>query len=174
MYGVNYFKYYLMGRKFTLITDHKPLQYLMTMKKDKDKLTRWALQLQQYDFTVEYRKGQDNTNADALSRYVPEITTLLKEIKIWEANEVLQDQEKCKELQPFLRLFSGVPVDKNTQLEAKEKNYSLNKDGWLVQQGPGKLTQRIVVPLHKDITFLKCVMMLNLQAILEKTKLKKE
>ena len=34
VYEVNYFKYYLMGRKFVLITDHKPLQYLMTMKKD--------------------------------------------------------------------------------------------------------------------------------------------
>ena len=31
-------------------------------------LARWALAMQEYDFTITYRKGQDNGNADALSR----------------------------------------------------------------------------------------------------------
>ena len=31
-------------------------------------LCRWALALQEYNFTIEYRKGSHNDNADALSR----------------------------------------------------------------------------------------------------------
>ena len=31
-------------------------------------LARWALAMQEYSFTMQYRKGKDNGNADALSR----------------------------------------------------------------------------------------------------------
>ena len=31
-------------------------------------LARWALATQEYDFTISYRKGSANGNADALSR----------------------------------------------------------------------------------------------------------
>ena len=31
-------------------------------------LARWALAIQEYDFTITYHKGQNNGNADALSR----------------------------------------------------------------------------------------------------------
>ena len=32
------------------------------------RLTRWAMALQQYSFTVRYRLGKENGNADGLSR----------------------------------------------------------------------------------------------------------
>ena len=41
----------------------------MTTQKLTGKLARWSLLLQEYNFTVEHRKGVDNTNADCLSRY---------------------------------------------------------------------------------------------------------
>jgi len=34
-------------------------------------LTHWLLFLQQFNFTVEYKQGGANTNADALSRRPP-------------------------------------------------------------------------------------------------------
>ena len=59
---------YLHGRQFTIWTDHKPLNYILSAKDPTGKLTRWALTLQVYDFVIEYRKGINNGNADGLSR----------------------------------------------------------------------------------------------------------
>ena len=59
---------YLIGTKFTLFTDHKALEILFSPKsKSTARIERWVLRLQQYDFTVKYRKGADNP-ADILSR----------------------------------------------------------------------------------------------------------
>lgn len=68
VYAVRYFRPYLYGKKFTIITDHKPLQWLYSIEKPNSKLTRWRLELGEYDFEIVYKKGKQNTNADALSR----------------------------------------------------------------------------------------------------------
>lgn len=68
VWATKYFRPYLYGRQFTIYTDHRPLTWLMSLKDDGSKLTRWRLRLQEYDFKVEYKKGKYNTNADALSR----------------------------------------------------------------------------------------------------------
>lgn len=66
--AVAHWRVYLAGRKFTVITDHRPLRWLMTLKTPNSRLVRWNLSLSEYDFDVEYRPGKANTNADALSR----------------------------------------------------------------------------------------------------------
>ena len=43
---------YLHGTAFTLVTDHKPLEWLMTSKQLTGQAARWALSLQEYDFTI--------------------------------------------------------------------------------------------------------------------------
>jgi len=59
---------YLAGGPFTLVTDHQALKYLMTTKDLTGRLARYALYLQEYDFEVEYRKGKEHGDVDALSR----------------------------------------------------------------------------------------------------------
>ena len=66
MYAVHQFKHYLLGQPFVVYTDHNPLQWLSAQKME-GKLCRWALQLQEFEFQIQYRKGSHNTNADALS-----------------------------------------------------------------------------------------------------------
>ena len=71
--GLNKFHQFLYGRKFILVTDHKPLLALFGLSKATpalaaNRLARWALMLSQYDYSIEYRKTSEHGNADALSR----------------------------------------------------------------------------------------------------------
>ncbi|XP_077318945.1 uncharacterized protein LOC143940971 [Lithobates pipiens] len=59
---------YLYGRHFTVITDHNPLSWLNRVAGENGKLLRWSLILQQYDFTIQHKKGSTHGNADGLSR----------------------------------------------------------------------------------------------------------
>ncbi len=71
IYGVKNFRTYLIGRKFTLYTDHAALQFLQTMKLNRDlsgRLSRYQMFLQEFVFDIKYKKGTSNDNADALSR----------------------------------------------------------------------------------------------------------
>lgn len=68
VWATKYFRPYLFGRKFKIVTDHKPLQWMMNLKEPNSRLTRWRLKLSEFDFSVVYKKGKSNTNADALSR----------------------------------------------------------------------------------------------------------
>ena len=59
---------YLDGRKFVVETDHRALSYMQQMVNKNNRLTRWALALQPYQFETRFRSGKANGNADALSR----------------------------------------------------------------------------------------------------------
>ena len=67
-WGIQYFRPYLYGTSFKVQTDHNPLRWLNNMKDTSQRLGRWALMLQEYDFEIEYRKGSSNANADCMSR----------------------------------------------------------------------------------------------------------
>ena len=66
------FRVYLLGRHFTIQTDHRALEWLDRVKESNGRLTRWSLALQPFSFTVEYRPGGQNGNADGLSRLTEE------------------------------------------------------------------------------------------------------
>ena len=73
--GVQAFRVYLLGRRFTIQTDHHSLTWLDRLKENNARLTRWSLSLQPYDFEVIYRSGKANGNADALSRAAVNLST---------------------------------------------------------------------------------------------------
>ena len=67
-WAVESLQYYLLGRKFRIVTDHQPLKWLNQMKDNNKRLTRWSIDLQPYCFEVLHRSGITNGNADGLSR----------------------------------------------------------------------------------------------------------
>ena len=68
VWGVPKFRLYLAGKPFVLQTDHQLLAYINKTKYQNDRIMRWALALQGYDYTVQDIPGKDNVAADYLSR----------------------------------------------------------------------------------------------------------
>ncbi|XP_063963171.1 uncharacterized protein LOC135156056 [Lytechinus pictus] len=62
------YRHYLLGKPFTVRTDHGSLTWLMNFREPQGQLARWLEELGQYDMAVEHRPGKKHQNADALSR----------------------------------------------------------------------------------------------------------
>ena len=58
----------------------------LSAQKMEGKLCRWALILQEFDFSIEYRNGSQNGNADALSR----IPMMDENENVWLVSEYLK------------------------------------------------------------------------------------
>lgn len=59
---------YLYGNQFTVITDSNPLTYILTSAKLDATSYRWLAALSTFTFTLQYRPGKLNSDADGLSR----------------------------------------------------------------------------------------------------------
>ena len=66
--SVHHFEVYLDGQLFVFQTDHRALEHLLTAKLVNKRLSRWALRLQGFSFTIVYLPGTANANVNALSR----------------------------------------------------------------------------------------------------------
>uniref|UniRef100_A0A3P9LUG1 Gypsy retrotransposon integrase-like protein 1 n=1 Tax=Oryzias latipes TaxID=8090 RepID=A0A3P9LUG1_ORYLA len=66
--AVKHFRTYLLGTRFTLRTDHASLTWLLNFRQPEGQVARWIEVLQEYDFSIHHRPGQQHANADALSR----------------------------------------------------------------------------------------------------------
>ena len=73
VFCVTRLKQFLSGRHFTIITDHKPLQFIYHPAKEIPKvasarIARWAIQLMAFDFDIKHEAGSNISHADAMSR----------------------------------------------------------------------------------------------------------
>ena len=62
------FHEYLYGAEFLVFTDNNPLTYILTTAKLDATGHRWVAALSNYTFSISYKPGRNNTDADALSR----------------------------------------------------------------------------------------------------------
>jgi hypothetical protein len=71
IFGVRHFKHYLLGApKFIIRSDHKSLEWLRTLTTDNIRLTRWSLELESYNYEIQYRAGKKSGNCDGMSRLI--------------------------------------------------------------------------------------------------------
>jgi hypothetical protein len=94
VWAVKHFRPYLYGRKFRIITDHRPLIWLFNLKEPGSRLVRWRLKLEEYDYEIEYKPGKINSNADALSRITVSNNNdnnheLRESIKYWNQTQLI-------------------------------------------------------------------------------------
>lgn len=73
-WGIKKFFQYLYGRKFILITDNKPLTTIFNPHKtlptlSATRMLHYALFLSGFDYSIEYKRTCDHSNADFLSRF---------------------------------------------------------------------------------------------------------
>ena len=71
IFAVNKLRHFLLGSKFTIFTDHKPLRSPFTAEMKNVRVQRWAIMLAEYGCDVEYKSGKTNVIADMLSRIPP-------------------------------------------------------------------------------------------------------
>ncbi|KAG2216240.1 hypothetical protein INT45_001900 [Circinella minor] len=71
VWACNKYRHYLAGREFLVRTDHSCLRFIFGphAKPPSPKIQRWAAALMEFNFTIEYIKGENNP-ADALSRLI--------------------------------------------------------------------------------------------------------
>ncbi len=66
---VDKFHDYLYGAQFTVMTDNNPLTYVLSSAKLNATGHRWLAALATYNFSLKYKPGRHNIDADVLSRY---------------------------------------------------------------------------------------------------------
>ena len=96
VWGCKHFRPYLLGRKFSIVTDHKPLTWIFSVKDPSSRLLRWRLLLEEYQYEVEYKAGKRNTNADALSRD-PNLCALITSDELTEDRKlaIIKEMHDC-------------------------------------------------------------------------------
>lgn len=101
VWAIKQFRPYLWGRHFKVVTDHRPLKWLMSLKDPGSRLTRWTIKLSEYDFEVLHRPGKANGNADALSR----VQIIKVEATPEEILKKQEEEEDIKEIRKTLDLY---------------------------------------------------------------------
>ena len=109
-----------MGRRFHIETDPKPLKWIKAAKDPRGKLARWALRLQEYDFTISHVPGRDNHLPDMLSRKdemseVPEIAFGVNIVAIEDDPALLQQAQRSDTIigEVIRKLLAGEQPDRS-------------------------------------------------------------
>ncbi|EFA12859.1 Retrovirus-related Pol polyprotein from transposon 17.6-like Protein [Tribolium castaneum] len=72
VWAAKYLRCYLTGSRFIIITNHRPLKYLLTIKEPSSRLAKWAMSLTEFDFEVQYRPGKHHVDAFTRIEYPKE------------------------------------------------------------------------------------------------------
>jgi hypothetical protein len=67
VHALKTWRYYLMGNRCEIYTDHKSLKYIFTQKELNMRQRRWIELIKDYDLGIHYHPGKANVVVDALS-----------------------------------------------------------------------------------------------------------
>ena len=170
VYGITKFYQYIYGRKFVLRTDHKPLERILSPRREVPKmaanrLQRWALTLCAFDYDIQYVSGKENILADPLSRLPlekqgddEETSQSLLNIRLQDLplpkRELRKQTTRGAALCQIIKYISrGWPMDKK-QIPPELWTYYEKRDLLSLEEGILMWQERIIVPS----TFRKTVL----------------
>ncbi|XP_062518491.1 uncharacterized protein K02A2.6-like [Corticium candelabrum] len=155
---------YLEGQPFVLVTDHKPLKYIMALSKPVPvtaaaRIQRWCLSLGAFHYQIEFKTTHQHANCDGLSplpleteksgtaEEEDEITLLhvsiVDKLPI-RAKDIRQATRTDLELSQVMELLQQDWSTSPQQLE--EKPFYSRRDELKVQQGILVRGARVIVP----------------------------
>jgi hypothetical protein len=170
IFGLKKFYQFLYGRHFTLVTDHKPLTTLFGPKKGTpllaaNRLARWALWLNQFDYTIEYRETAKHGNADALSRLpagddkdfdreesgedvdmVCAIRVLSLQVKPLDANVLRQESGKDPAISTLMRYTREGWPQRHAEMDEEVRQFQKLSNSLSVCNGCLVYGTRVVIP----------------------------
>jgi len=161
-WAMKYFRCYLYGQKFIVRTDHRPLVYLFSIKDPSSKLTRMRLDLEEFDFEVEYIKGIHNVGADALSRIN---INHLKEIRSNIEQVLAITRSMTKPFNKIQRPESNMPINSPKIYETLSNYDALKLPLVQFQIEPSHL--RIVIRYKRKICAQKILQITNDNIVFE-------
>ncbi|KAL0546500.1 hypothetical protein IC582_016410 [Cucumis melo] len=111
--AVQKWRHYLLGRRFTIMSDKKALKFLLEQREVQPQFQKWLTKLLGYDFEILYQTGLQNKAADALSRVTtPSELNIMTTLGIVDMETVTKEVEGDEELQKIVeQLQSGNPSE---------------------------------------------------------------
>jgi hypothetical protein len=116
IFALSYFRSFLVGKKFTVVTDNLPLKYLLTTRNLRGRLARWALLTQEFTFDIVHRAGVNMKDADALSR--APIDPAPEESSVWMVNTAVTSVESIENSDDLI--IQDLPTIQEAQESDKE------------------------------------------------------
>ena len=113
-----FFRYYLLGQKFTIYTDHQPLTFQHRYSTPSPRLSRLISKLGEFNFNIKHISGKNNILADFLSRY-PTDAIVFEEGQFKNSKEI---DDACKKEVKIVTRSKQKESNEELQFYQKKKN----------------------------------------------------
>lgn len=141
IYALRRFRVYLEGISFRIVTDCNSLTLTLAKKTVNPRISRWALELENYNYTIHHRSGSGMGHVDALSRC--HVVSLVQTDDVDFQLQATQARDPCI-------------VELRASLEVAEQDRFELQDGLVYRRlEPGKL--RLYVPEEMESNVIRLI-----------------
>lgn len=158
IYALRRFRVYLEGIPFRIVTDCNSLTQTLSKRTVNHRIYRWALELENYNYTIHHRSGSSMGHVDALSR--------CDVISFVQAEDVDFQLQITQARDPII-------VDLRSSLETAEQKHFVLQDGLVYRRSlsnqlqlyvPQEMESNVIRLIHEQIGHLgaeKCYNQIN-------------
>eukprot|EP00253_Pinus_taeda_P010515 PITA_10515 len=140
---------YLLGQRFQIRTDHQSLKYFLEQRLSSPQQNKWLAKMLGYDYEIIYKKGKENSVANALSRQFEEESTLLT-ISLPIPDWVEEARREWFSHPGLSQLISQLQVDPNSTKGYSCQNDILRYKDRVVISPTSTLKSHILAELHSS------------------------